>query len=293
MTLIVEDGTGIYEANSYVGPGFVRSYLVRREKATDWIAATRGVQNAALIAATDYIDKRFGARFLGQKEFTQMQVAASNILTFFTNASEDDEVIIGDITYVFKTAASTENEVTIGANAQETSEALAEAIAGTGGGVGTQAHPAASGVALVGADAVLVRALVAGPLPTAIGTSSNSPNLSWDTPALSGGQEFASQQLEFPRKHVFTKEGNRVLGIPEALKQAVAEYASRAISIDLMPDPEVDPSGQTLARVYDKVGPIETERRFVFSSGKDLFQRFPAADRLLTPFLMNSGQVFR
>ena len=286
MTLIVEDGSGIYEANSYVGPGFVRSYLASRNKATAWISATRIVQNAALIAATDYIDKRFGSRFLGVREFTQMSVSASNILTFFTNALPNDEVTIGDVTYTFKETGVDANDITIGATAQETSEALVAALAGT-------PHPTATGTSLDGSDAVLVRAIAKGPLPTAIGTSSNGPNLSWDTPTLTGGQQFVSQQLEFPRKQIFTKEGNRVVGIPESLKQAVAEYASRAITMNLMPDPEVDPSGQTLSRVFDKVGPIETERRFVFSSGKDVFQRFPEADKLLTPFLMNSGQVFR
>lgn len=293
MTLIVEDGSGIYEANSYVGPGYVRSYLTVRGKATAWINATRAVQNGALIAATDYIDKRFGPRFLGMKEFTQMSVAASNILTFYANPVADDTVTIGTVTYTFKVAAAIANEVTIGTTPQETAGALAAAIAGTGGGSGTVAHPTASGTSLDGAAAVLVRALVAGPLSEAIATTSSNPNVSWDLPALTGGLELASQYLEFPRRNLYTKEGNRVIGIPEALKQAVAEYASRAISLDLMPDPEVDPTGQNVARVYDKIGPIETERRFVFSSAKDIFQRFPAADKLLLPFLMNTGQVYR
>lgn len=289
MTLIVEDGSGIYEANSYAGPGFVRTYLVQRNRATAWIAATRAVQNAALIAATDYIDKRFGARFLGMKAFTQISVSASNILTFYANPVADDTVTIGTVTYTFKVAAANANEVTIGATPQETAGALAGAIAGTG----TVAHPTASGTSLDGAAAVLVRALVAGPLSEAITTTSSSPNVSWDLPALSGGLDLASQYLEFPRRDIYTKEGNRVIGIPEALKQAVAEYASRAISLNLMPDPEVDPTGQNVARVFDKVGPIETDRRYVFSSAKDIFQRFPAADKLLVPFLMNTGQVYR
>lgn len=293
MTLIVEDGSGIYEANSYAGLGFVRSYLSERGKATDWLNSTREVQQTALIAATDYVDKRFGPRFQGVKEFTRMPVAASNILTFFTNASEDDEITIGAITYTFKVAAATANEITIGANAQETSEALVAAIAGTGGGSGTVAHPSVSSVALTGSDAVLMRALVAGPLPVAIGTSSNTVNLSWDTPALTGGQQFASQHLEFPRTRIYDRSGNHVTGIPLNLKKAIAEYASRAISITLMPDPVVDDSGQDLARIYDKVGPIESDVRYVFGSRKDLFKRFPEADKLLSPYLMNSGQVFR
>ena len=293
MTLVVEDGTGIFEANSYTGPGFVRAYLAARNREADWIAVDRRVQNAALIAATEYIDKRFGPRLLGQKEFTTLNVPASNILTFYENAQEDDAVTIGTETYTFKETPSAAYEVEIGANAQETSERLAGAILGTAGPTPTPAHPTVSSVALSASDAVIVRALVPGVLSDAIGTSSSNPEISWDKPALSGGAEIVPQFLEFPRRNLFTREGRRVTGIPEALKQAVAEYASRAITIILMPDPEVDPSGQTLARVFDKIGPIETERRFVFSSGKDLFQRFPAADRLMNQFLMNTGQVFR
>ena len=285
MILIVEDGSGIFEANSYAGPGFVRSYLVARNRATEWISATRDQQNAALIASTDYIDNRFGSFFIGTKQFRDISVPAYNILSFFLNPVEDEEVTIGSETYVFKTAGAGGNEVTIGGTTQASTEALVAAI--------NAAHPTVSATALAGSDAVLVRALVPGPLAAPIPTTSNSPNLSWDLTTLSGGQDHVSQFLEFPRDFLFLKNGDQVIGIPEDLKMAVAEYASRAISLNLMPDPEVDPTGQILTRIFEKVGPIEEDRRFVFSSGKDIFQKFPAADKLLSKFLMDTGQVIR
>ena len=68
MALVVEDGTGITGANSYCSVAFATSYFSDRG-GTVWAAiATEAEQDQALIQATDYIEKRFGDKFIGEKD---------------------------------------------------------------------------------------------------------------------------------------------------------------------------------------------------------------------------------
>lgn len=287
MTLIVEDGTGIYQSNSYVGRGFVRSYLRRRNKATAWDAATEDAKIAALIAATDYIDRRFGKMFRGQREFTALTVPDYDILDIISNPTNNRTVTVGSVTYTFRVSASSANEVTIGSTAIETAENLTAAINGTGGGSGTVAHPDVTASVLDSGAYVMVEAIVT-PLAAAIETSSSDESsLVWDKGTLSDGGEDLTQRLEWPRVYAYNDSGVLLNGIPLKLKEATAEYASRALSQTLMPDPVVGDTGQDIRRTFEKVGPIETET--VYSTNVvQIFKKFPEADRLLLE-LINSG----
>ena len=115
MTLIVEDGTGVLKANSYVGIPYSYQYLSPRGKLTRWAALTREAQEAALISATDYIDKRFGTKFLGATVYHNIHVPASNAMIVTSGIVEDDTLVIGSVTYTFKDAGSSATEITIGA----------------------------------------------------------------------------------------------------------------------------------------------------------------------------------
>lgn len=284
MTFIVEDGSGIYEANAYVGRGFVGNYLATRNRAAVWEASSPEAQKAAIIAATDYIDRRFGPVFLGQKMYCDLTVYASNILQITELPTAGDTITIDTVTYTFRTTAAIANEVTIGATVADAAGALLGAIAGTGGGGGTVAHPRASADVLLGVGDIIVRALVAGVLATPIPTSSSNPAHVWDYTELNGGSDEAEQVLEFPRT-IFS-------GIPIALKHAVAEYAERALAGALMPDPYTDATGGSLILTRDKVGPIETEQRY--SGGVvQIFKKYPAADRLLVGLISSGGGVIR
>lgn len=66
FTFLVEDGTGLAASNSYVSESDADDYHDGRGH-TDWDALTTAVKEAALVRATDYIDKRFGRRFRGSK----------------------------------------------------------------------------------------------------------------------------------------------------------------------------------------------------------------------------------
>src|SRR4051812_2741570 len=47
----------------------------------------------------------------------------------------------------------------------------------------------------------------------------------------------ATQTTEFPRQLITDDLGNDILGIPEVMKKAVAEYALRAATTELLVDP--------------------------------------------------------
>lgn len=103
------------------------------------------------------------------------------------------------------------------------------------------------------------------------------------------------QTTQWPREPVYTQRGTLMTTIPTALKQACAEYALRALTDDLMPDPTIDTSGGEVTRLTTKVGPIEktTEYAAGSSSGGSSLKAYPNADRLLRGLTMASGGVER
>jgi hypothetical protein len=109
---------------------------------------------------------------------------------------------------------------------------------------------------------------------------------------LKGRRVTANQGLSFPRENVYDRDGYAVTGIPLLLRAAVAEYALRALTGELMPDPVVDETGASLASRREKVGPLEEEYSYVNAMGQ-LFRRFPAADRLMQDFVHNGGGTYR
>lgn len=66
MPLIVEDGTGVTNANSLCSVAFADAYFAERG-ITSWAGDSATVKGPALIRATDYIEARFGLRFKGSK----------------------------------------------------------------------------------------------------------------------------------------------------------------------------------------------------------------------------------
>lgn len=66
MALVVEDGTGLVNANSYISESFADTHHDDRGN-TKWGAGSSADQQSALIRAADYIDKRWGIWFRGIK----------------------------------------------------------------------------------------------------------------------------------------------------------------------------------------------------------------------------------
>ena len=64
MALTKEDGSIVAGANSYADVADADAFQTDRGRAA-WLAATTEVKEAALVRATDYIEQRFGLKFIG------------------------------------------------------------------------------------------------------------------------------------------------------------------------------------------------------------------------------------
>lgn len=73
MAFVVEDGTGKADSNSYGAVADADAYFTDRQ-VTDW-AGTQQDKEGALIRATDYIEFRFGDRFIGTKKTDQQALS--------------------------------------------------------------------------------------------------------------------------------------------------------------------------------------------------------------------------
>lgn len=67
MAFVAEDGTGLATANAYVSVAYGNTHHADRGR-TDWASASDGDKEKALIRATDYIDQRFGIKFIGDRQ---------------------------------------------------------------------------------------------------------------------------------------------------------------------------------------------------------------------------------
>lgn len=73
MTFIVEDGTGVADANSLCAVDYADAYFADRAIAA-WTGADVAKQSA-LVRATDYIETRFGRRFKGELADTEQALS--------------------------------------------------------------------------------------------------------------------------------------------------------------------------------------------------------------------------
>lgn len=94
-----------------------------------------------------------------------------------------------------------------------------------------------------------------------------------------------TQSLSFPRYI------NDTIGsVPACLKKATAEYALRALSASLLPDPAADTSGLALSQKTTVVGPIETTYKYA-TTIQAIVKNYPAADLLLAPLVRPASVV--
>lgn len=69
MAFTHEDGSGVQDANAYATIAEVTAYLTDRGRQAEntWSTRTTAEQEAAIIKASDYIDKRWGGSFRGKR----------------------------------------------------------------------------------------------------------------------------------------------------------------------------------------------------------------------------------
>lgn len=301
MTFKVEDGTGVADANAYATEEFVTSYLADRGRGEEnaWDTALPTERETAIVQATDFVEQRWGDRFLGIKEFLDISAARST-LTLTAQPLNTETVVLDAVTYTFNTILGGANSVLIGANTSDSITNLVAAIlaipasSGSLFGSGTVAHSTVTAEEGIG-DTMLAEAKAKGTAGNGIVSTETLTNGSWSSATLAGGGDVpVPQPLSFPRENLFDRDGVAVAGIPSKLQQATAEYAVRAYSSNLMPDPVIDDTARTVVAKREKVGPIEEDTRY--EEGAALSQElrpYPAADRLLSEYIATGGRVIR
>ena len=286
MTLVLETGTGVRDANSYVLPAFVTTYLtnLNRETENTWSTRSAAEQEAGCIAATQYIDSRFGKLFQGAKDVNFLGTHARALVTVSGQPSPSDTLLVGTTTFTFVSTLDdfNVNEIEIGTDVDATITNIIAAINADGE------------VLAALRDNTTDQILLTNALP---GTTGNNTGLNADaatnvaiTQAFQHGEDAGSQPLEFPRSGLFDRAGFVVLGIPRKLQEAAAEYAVRAVAAQLFTDPTVDARGRVVNEIAEKVGPIETRTKYAEGSAIDqLIKPYPAADFLLSEYLRPAG----
>lgn len=297
MTLTIETGAGVRGANAYAPTAYVTTYLTNRGRETAWSALAAAEMEDAVIAATDYIETRWGGKFLGQREFEFTETSSTGSIVFAGLPSTTETIVVGDQTYTFISALTgVVNEVLIGADAAGTASNLYDALVAdadgdaTTYGTGTPANPHVTPVLATATITLTATADGISGDYTVLTTSATNTTAN----ALSGGIDGGSQPLSFPRLYLRDRGGNLVCGVPMRLKQAMAEYADRARVELLSPDPAGDDTSGSVIRLKEKIGTLESD--VTYSEGTYLqgsLKPYPAADRLLLEYLPMSGGTFR
>jgi len=301
MSFIVENGSGVLTANALATVAFVTTYLTERgrQEENGWDGLSTTERQIAIVAATDYIEGKYRDLFKGRKEFRSLTLAKGT-LTFTDNPLDTETVTIGSRTYIFQTAlVDSADNVLIGTNASDSLDNLINAVVATAAsegvthGTGTVVHPDVTASTFDG-DTMVAEAREDGLAGNLIAITATVTNGTWSATTLIGGSDVGKRQpLSFPRLDLFDRDSIRITGMPERLKQAVAEYAVRSRSATLRPDPTVDDTGAEVTLKREKVGPIEEETRYREGGRIATAKPYPAADTLLQEFLQISGILLR
>jgi hypothetical protein len=304
MALLLETGSGVRGANSYINPVFVTAYLKDRGRQAEnnWDGIGGTAQAAACIAGSDYIDTRWGRRLKGSREFSFDGTLAQAQLSLAGLPLTTETLTIGGKTYTFVATLTLlgADEIVIGADAEGVVDNIIAAInESTGSGItysaSLQANSSAEAKEVDGVPtSILLTVFNSGVAGNDTPLSETATNLTLDTSTFVNGLDGGSQPMEFPRRSLFDQDGRRVFGIPRNLKFAAAEYAVRAAAALLYTDPDVDSTGQTVTEKFEKIGPIEERTKYQDSSTlAQLIKPYPAADRLLQDYVLPPGRVFR
>lgn len=295
--LIVEDGSGVFGANSYGSAEECATYLSVRGDLS-WATGTDPTpeaQEAALIRATDYIEMKYGTRFSGVKSYPVLYNARATI-TFLSMPVEGELITIGLKTYRFTSNLTDPNDVLLQGR---TSEVMANLVAAINFETGYYSPSTTENLDVAARKLdgrkITLEAKYLGEDGNDIAVIPQGASVVSNFETLVGGNEIGiSQPLSFPRSGIYI-ENVLVRGIPLQLKHATFELARRAVTIDLLPDPDQDASGRVVVMKSEKVGPIEDTVKFSgYSQIENLMRQYPAADRLIRPLLgSGNGRVTR
>lgn len=130
--MIVETGSGVRKANSYVTVDTVTQYLTDRNRQTEnnWASSSNGIKEAACIKATDYVEKKYSSLFRGSKRFLFSYTQARGSVSFTNNPENGNVLALGDDTYLFVTTLNPilKNQVQIASTLSGTLDNLISCI---------------------------------------------------------------------------------------------------------------------------------------------------------------------
>jgi len=277
MAIIIEDGTGVKGAQAYGTVAAFEVYMAAR--GIDITGLTEPIKENSLVNATDYIDTRWGLRLLGQRLYEYL--TSRSVFTLTDQPSDGETVTVGSAVATFRTAPTLDTEAEIGDTLIETLNNLASALAAA------DDDDEVWDFLIADPD---VAALACYVTRDGLATTTTAGNGSFDN-ATSSGYSGRPQVLEFPRAYLYDKAGIPVYSIPVKLQEAMYEYAYRAQSAALAPDPVVDTSGLRKTGTEKKVGPIVTKTSYAENQVPVITTPYPAADRLLQEFITTGGII--
>lgn len=108
-----------------------------------------------------------------------------------------------------------------------------------------------------------------------------------------GIRRLETQSLEWPRLNAFYSDGRMASLVPVEVQEACAEYAFRALSATLAPDPIYDDSNSLIANKTSKVGPLEVTKEYSRGGNPVMFRAYPAVDMRLKELVLNGHKVLR
>lgn len=286
-TLVVEDGTGLADANSFSSVAEVTQYH------------------------SDYGNAGWA------------NPAAAGRVHLPAQPTAGDTVTVGSVTYTFVASPAASKDVRIGASAAETQANLAAAVNGTGNRgyayhAGTAANPDVSCSDFSGGVAVLTASLggAAGNL-LALSMTTSAPASNY-VEAFSGGEDAMEgacirgtrylqlkygqrwngtrltqeQALDWPRADVFDRDGYEVPSspLPADLKRAHAEASLLCLGGDPLPDVTADSSVGAVSESVS-VGPISVSE--TYGGAKATETRYRKIDALLANLASGGSQGVR
>lgn len=102
---------------------------------------------------------------------------------------------------------------------------------------------------------------------------------------VKGNKLVATQALSFPRENAYYRDGNEIPAMPVEYQKCLAEYALRALTTVLAPDPTTDATGGKVIAKTETVGPITESVTYESGVATAMLKPYPAADRLAGPLL--------
>lgn len=105
-----------------------------------------------------------------------------------------------------------------------------------------------------------------------------------------GSPVATTQSLSWPRTEAGDYGSDE---IPVKLKRAVCEYALRALTAELAPDPAYDTSGARVVTTRQKLGPLEKQVTVLGQGSPSPIRAYPKADMFIAPLIVSSARVIR